>query len=182
MHASCIFKYVSLQTCVNLSHRFLTALANAPDSSLFFLRSDLTITAHEHGVYSTNFARLFFRKNTSVTMLVTNRWPYTLLIHPSPQLQASCPQKHHIWIRLQKELGSKSSKGWGMGSACLWQSSPIQVREVCESLHRTEVCQFLVVVPIWGKIISMPFSRMVYFSFGEMPTLIDGFYCVSYMG
>jgi len=111
MHVSCVFKCISLQACVNPSHRFLTALTSAPDSSLFFLHSDLTIIVHEHGVYSTNFVRLFFRKNTSATELVTNSWPYALLIHPSPQFKASCPQKHHIQLSLQKQLGSKSTKG-----------------------------------------------------------------------
>lgn len=112
MHTSCMFKYISLQTCVNLFRRFLTALADAPDSSLFFLRSDLTIIPHEHGIYSINFTRLFFRKNTSVTVLVTHSWPYTLWIHPSAQLQASCPQKtSHLnlspergWIQIQQRL------------------------------------------------------------------------------
>lgn len=165
MHTSCMFKYISQQPCVNLSHGFLTALTNIPDSSLFFLRSDLTTTAHEHGTYSTKFARLFCRKNTSVTMLVTLSWPYTLLIHPSPWFQASCPQKDHIWINLWEELGSKSSED----SACLWQNSPIPVCEVCESLHGTEMCQFLIVIHVWGKIIFMPFSRVVYFSLGETP-------------
>lgn len=45
MHAICMFKCVSLQAHVNLSHRFLTDLVNAPDSSLFFLHSDLTMSA-----------------------------------------------------------------------------------------------------------------------------------------
>lgn len=40
-HAICMFKCVSMQARVNLSHRFLTALLNAPGSSLFFLHSDL---------------------------------------------------------------------------------------------------------------------------------------------
>lgn len=115
MHTSCMFKYISQQPCVNLSHGFLTALANIPDSSLFFLRSDLTMTAHEHGIYSTKFARLFCRKNTSVTMLVTLSWPYTLLIHPSPRFQASCPQK----------ITSESISGKSLGP------NPVRTQPVC---------------------------------------------------
>lgn len=81
MHTSCMFKYVSLQACVNPSHRFLTAFANAPDSSLVFLRSDL-----------------FLHTNT-VSVALTSQASFSGRMHLSPCWSRIAGHTHFLFTR-----------------------------------------------------------------------------------
>lgn len=103
-HAIYMFKCVSMQARVNLSHRFLTALLNAPGSSLFFLHSDLLM----HLNLVSRWLTLFFGKNKSAPC-----WSQELTVNTSHSLITTDPfvfnknitsnrSPERTWIQIQK--------------------------------------------------------------------------------